>query len=183
MHAHTHTSNTAAGTGAHASRWPWLAMLGLWLLGCADDPTTVIDPGPTGPPSVRFVDPASGGEPTCASVGVDADARVPLLVRVNEIRLRPPGGCAGVAQCGRLVLRANGVLNNETAVKAVDLLVYKLGDPYHDGSVHQGTGEPDLLDVTIEVVSNETDEVLLDHDGEPLTDSLELITVVDCAAL
>ena len=181
MHAERNTSNAVAGP--RAIRWLRLAMVGLWLAGCADDPTTVIDPGPTGPPSVRFVDPASGGEPVCASVGDDAQARVPLLVGVSEIRLRPPGGCAGVAQCGRLVLRANGVLNNETAVKAVDLLVYKLGDRYHDGSVHQGTGEPDLLDVTIDVVSNETDEVLLDHDGEPLTDSLELITVPDCANL
>lgn len=157
-----------------------IALVGLAFAGCSDDPTTTIDPGPTGAPSVRFVDPASGPEPACVSIGDDADTRVPLLVALEEIDLRPPGGCDGIAQCGRLALFADGVLNNETAVVAIDLLVYKLGDPYHDGTVHAGTGEPDVLDVRVEVLDDETDEVLLDHDGAPLADTLQLITVPSC---
>jgi hypothetical protein len=148
-----------------------IALACLVLAGCSDDAGPAIDPGPTGPPSVQFVHPEPTGEPICVSIGDDANTRVPLLVATDEIRLRPPGGCEGLAQCGRLALYANDVLNNETAVKAVDLLVYKLGNPYHDGSVHEGTGEPDLLEVRVEVVTDPEDEVLLDHDGEPLTDS------------
>lgn len=157
-----------------------IAIAAAALVACSDDPTTTIDPGPTGAPSIRFVDPASGGEPACVSVGDDADTRVPLLVELEEIDLRPPGGCGEIAQCGRLALYADGVLNNETAVLAVDLLVYKLGDPYHDGAIHEGTGEPDLLDVRVEVLDDETDEVLLDREGDPLADSLQLITVASC---
>jgi hypothetical protein len=154
----------------------------LVLAGCSDDAAVAIDPGPTGPPSVKFSDPAPGDAPICVSVGEDADTRVPLLIAIEELELRPPGGCEGVAQCGRLALYANGVFNNETAVRAVDLLVYKLGNPYHDGSVHEGTGEADLLELRVEVLTDES-EVLLDHDGEPLSDSIQLITVADCAAM
>ncbi len=159
-----------------------LALACAWLTGCSDDVATVIDPGPTGPPSIRFVNPESGGEPVCVSIGTDAKTRVPLLVAVEELQLRPPGGCGGVAQCGRLALYGNDVLNNETAVKAVDLLIYKLGNPYHDGSEHQGTGQPDLLTVRVDVLSDVGDEVLLDHDDAPLSDTLQLITVPDCDA-
>lgn len=159
-----------------------LAILGAALVaGCSDDPTEVIDPGPTGNPSIAFQDPPSGGAPTCVSIGEDANSRVPLLVKVSELLLRPPGGCGDIAQCGHLVLYANDVLNNETAARAVDLLVYKLGDPYHDGSVHAGSDAPDVLRVRVEAV-DDAGEPLLDDEGVELVDSVELITVVDCAA-
>ena len=160
-----------------------LAMSALVLVACSDDPTEAIDPGPTGNPSIAFTDPAPSGGPTCVSVGEDADVQIPLLVDVDEMELRPPGGCDGISQCGHLALYADDVLNNETSVQAVALLVHKLGDPYHDGAVHQGTGEPDLLTVRVDIVNDDGTEVVLDHDGEELTDAVELITVPDCSAL
>lgn len=151
------------------------------LTACSDDAAEAIDPGPTGAPTMRITEPSSS--PACVSIGDDADTRVPILVDVEEMLLRPPGGCEGITQCGRLALYAENVLNNETSVPAVDLLVYRLGDPYHDGSTHQGTGEPDVLDVRIAIIGEDTDEVLLDRDAEPLEDTIQLITVPDCDAL
>ncbi len=152
------------------------------LAGCGDDASPTIDPGPTGAPNLRIVDPAPAATPACVSIGLDASIGVPVLVDLQEMLLRSPGGCFGVAQCGRLALFADEVLNNETAVRSVDLLLYKLGDPYRDGSIHDVTGEPDVLELRVEILSNETDEVMLDRDGEPLADTLQLITVVDCDA-
>ncbi len=152
-----------------------LAALG----GCGDEATTVIDVGPTGPPALRFAKPSPADGVACASIGEDANTRVPLLVAIEQVELRPPLGCDTLKQCGHLVLFVDGVLNNATAVPAIDLLVFKLGDPYHDGSIHAGTGEPDVLELTVQVFDDD-EEPLLDRDGEPLLDSLELVTVVSC---
>ena len=157
------------------------ALSALW--GCSGAETTEADPGPTGPPSLQIVEPAFDGTPVCVSVGDNADTRIPILTRTRELTLRPPGGCPGISQCGHLALYADGVLNNEGAVKAIDLLIYKLGDPYHDGAPHTGTVEPDVLHVQIDVVSDDSAEVLLDHDGEPLSAAIDLITVPDCSAV
>ena len=147
---------------------------------CSGEATTDAPVGPTGDPAVRFSDPASGGDPQCVAIGDDASVRVPLLVDVDEVLLRPPGGCGAIAQCGHLALYAGGVFNNETSVPAIDLLVAKLGDPYHDGSIHQGTGEPDVLTVRVDVVRGPDGGTLLDRAGDPLSDTVDLITVVTC---
>ena len=70
----------------------------LLLTSCDDEEATPIDIGPTGPPSIAFADPPSGTGPVCVSVGDDADARVPLLVNVDELVLRPPGACSTYQQ-------------------------------------------------------------------------------------
>ena len=50
----------------------------------------------------------------------------------------------------------------------------------NDGSDGEGTGLPDVLEVTVEVVDSDG-EVMNDHAGEPLRDEIQLITVADCA--
>jgi hypothetical protein len=155
-------------------------VLVLACVGCGDVETTAIDVGPTGNPTLAFSEPAvSGGEAVCVSLGDDAETQVPLLTTTTELILRPPGACRNFAQCGHLGLFAAGVLNNESAVHAIDLLVRKLADPYHDGGVHQGTGEPDVLRLAV-VVLNDAGDPLLDHQGEELRDELDLITVPEC---
>ncbi len=150
------------------------------VVACDDDELTPIDFGPTGSPHIAFAEPASAaGEPVCVEVTTETDFRVPLLIETDEVVLRPPGTCGLYAQCGHLQLFANDVLNNEGAVRAIDLLMRKLADRYHDGSVHAGSGEPDLLRLRIQLV-NVNGEPLLDHEGEPLADELELITVPSC---
>jgi hypothetical protein len=151
----------------------------LVAVGCGGDAPPTVDVGPTGPPSIAFASP-SGEEPICVSIGDNPTASIPLLVSVEELVLNPPGTCGSYAQCGHLVLYANGVENNRSAVLGIDLLLHKLADPIHDGTLHAGTGEPDLLRLRVEV-THEAGHVLRDHAGEPLKAELALITVPDCA--
>jgi hypothetical protein len=153
--------------------------ISLSCLGCGDDEDVVVDIGPTGPPAIVFADPSNGA---CVSVGDDADARVPLRVVTTELVLRPPGACGQFAQCGHLELFAEDVANNEGAQRVIELLLRKLADRYHDGTPHAGSGEPDLLEVRVEVVKDDG-EPLLDHEGFPIADELALVVVPDCAAL
>jgi hypothetical protein len=150
-------------------------------MGCSDDQAAAVDVGPSGPPSVRFTNPASGGDPVCVDVPADDDVRIPLQVRVEELLLRPPGGCGVFAQCGHLALSADGLLNNESSVRTIELLMRKIANRTHDGKP-DASGQPDLLTVQVDVVSA-NGAVLLNDDGEPLRDTLELITVPSCAAL
>lgn len=150
--------------------------------GCSDEAPTTIDVGPTGPPSVSFVDPPADGEPTCRSIGSDVEARLPVQVSVVELVLRPPGACAGYAQCGHLELYADEVLNNEAASSSFDLLLGKLADPIHDGSPLPDTGEADVLGLRVQVVDDDA-EPLSDHEALPLTASAALLVVPDCSAL
>ena len=159
-----------------------IALAALLVAGCDDEEAVPLDLGPTGPPSILFTDPPSGEGPHCVSIGTDADAQVPLLVTVHELALRPPGSCGAYQQCGHLQLYVDGVLNNESSVSSIALLIHKLADPYHDGTEHAGTGEPDVLTVRVDVVESQG-EPLNDHDGEPLTDVLALITVPSCDEL
>jgi hypothetical protein len=155
----------------------------LAIAGCGDEKGAPIDVGPTGPPSIAFVNPPSGGEPPCYSIAEsDFDARIVLVVEVEELVLQPPGACGQLAQCGHLALSANGVPNNESAVRAIELLLRKLGDRYHDGSIHAGTDLPDYLRLRVELVGDQG-EPRFDHQGEPLADEIELITVPDCSTL
>jgi hypothetical protein len=167
-----------------ALRWQALALgLVVAFAGCEDDEAPAIDLGPTGFPSLAFSDPPSDGpQPVCVAVGPEIDARVPLLVDLTELVLRPPGACGLFPQCGHLELWANGILNNEAAVPAVELLLRKLADRYHDGTPHAGTGEPDVVRVRVQMVSD-SGVPMSDHAGEPLADELELITVPSCEGL
>jgi DNA-binding CsgD family transcriptional regulator len=127
---------------------------------------------------IAFVSPA-GDEPICVSIGDDADGRVPLVVETSQVVLNPPATCGTYLQCGHLVLYAEGVENNQSAVRGIDLLLHKLANPIFDGTPHAGTGEPNLLDLRVEVVTDAGD-VLLDHAGEPVAAELSLVTVADC---
>jgi hypothetical protein len=84
--------------------------------------------GPTGPAKISFVDPAANA--ACRAIGNDATARVPLLLDVVNVILRPPGACGSYQQCGHVRLLADGIVNNEGVAEAIDLLAAKLANPY-----------------------------------------------------
>ncbi|MBW2525953.1 MAG: hypothetical protein JRI23_17360 [Deltaproteobacteria bacterium] len=160
-----------------AVRIPVLVAIALAAAACDDETQEPVALGPTGPPSMAFVEPQSHDvHPACEQVGDEPDARVPLLVETSELVLRPPDACGSYVQCGHLALYVDDVLNNESSVPAIDLLLRKLGDRYHDGRPLPATGEPDVLHLRVEV-QDDAGEVMLDHDGEELSDELELITV------
>lgn len=160
----------------------FVALALAFVVGCGSEEPAPIDSGPTGTPHLTFANPPSGEGPQCISVGPDADGQVPLLVDVDELVLRPPGGCGAFVQCGHLEIFVEGKFNNEGAVPAIDLLLRKLADPFHDGSVDEATGEPDLLDV-VAIVVDEGGLWLRDEEGQLVTDSVQLVTVPDCDAL
>lgn len=151
--------------------------LALW--GCGGDEPTPVDLGPTGQPTIRFASPPADA---CISIGDDVSGRVPLLIDTEELVLNPPDACGVFVQCGHLVLYAEGVENNRSAVRGIDLLLHRLADPVHDGSVHAGTGEADLLDLRVEVVTD-AGTVMLDHLGEPVAAEVAVVSVPDCGAL
>ncbi len=184
------------------------------IAGCSDDASVPIDVGPTGPPEIAIVDPwegrafallaestgapkiaivvdpASSQIPVCVSLGDNAaDVAIPMLVELTELELRQLGGCGNFAQCGHLALFVGNLLNNESAVPAIDLLTRKLGNPFHDGEPYNDdkpynevTNPLDLLRVRVELIG-EDGLTLLDHDEQPLADDIGLITVPDCSVV
>ena len=148
---------------------------------CTTSEEATLDVGPTGDPTLSIAEPGTDGFPVCVSIGTDADFRLPVLVDVEELALRPPGACGSYAQCGQLALYVDGVLNDRSAVPVIEVLFRRLGDRYHDGATHVGTGEPDVLHVRVDAVGDDMTQ-LLDHAGEPLSDSIELVTVPTCPA-
>jgi hypothetical protein len=152
------------------------------LAGCGSSGGTTTETGPTGPPSVAFAEPASGQGAQCVSTLGFADAEIPLLVSTEELVLRPPLACDNVAQCGHLELLVDGLFNNNSSVPTINLLLRKLGDPIHDGSIDAGTGEPDVLRVLVRAV--DSDGVpFVDEEDIPIADEMDLITVEDCEQL
>jgi hypothetical protein len=157
----------------------------LLAIGCGDDAGVAVEAGPTGTMSARFTSPESDGAPVCVSIGDDALTSVPLLVAVDEIVLRPPGRCT-FDQCGYLELYAGQVKNNEGAVPAIELLMHKIADRYHDGNPLP-SGEPDVLEVALQIIDRNGEPLaeLDESSGEdvPVTATLDLITLPDCSAL
>jgi len=157
-----------------------LVVSALVSLGCSSESTEEIDVGPTGEPQVSFAQPLSlDGEPVCVAVGAEADARVALLVETAELVLRPPGACGYYVQCGHLDLYVDDVLNDESAVPAIDLLLRKLADRYHDGSPRESDGQPDVLHLAVQLADAD-DLPLRNHEGQLIEDTLELITKPSC---
>ena len=148
-----------------------LCCLGAW--GCGGSDPVAVETGPTGTMRVTFLDPPSGQGPQCVSIGDDPSAEVPLLVRVEEIELAQPRSCGNFAQCGYLQLHVDGLLNNEGAVPAIPLLLRKFGDPYRDAD------NPFMLSVQ----AVDQDGAPLLEAEQPVVDTVELITVPDCATL
>jgi hypothetical protein len=161
---------------------PLVAVSAVFLGACDDETAEPVPLGPTGPPSIAVVEP-SGAEagPVCVAIGQDPDARIQLLVEAEQLVLRPPEACGAYVQCGHLAVYVDQVLNNESSVPSIDVLLRKLGDRYHDGEPHEGTGEPDLLHVRLEV-QDDFGDVLLDHDGEDVAVELAFVTANRCAA-
>jgi hypothetical protein len=162
------------------ARFAWLALLALGAAACSSESTTAIDVGPTGDPTIVFADPSSSdAQPVCVAVGSEADARVPLLVDTTELVLRPPGACGYYVQCVHLDLTVDGVSNDESAAPAIDLLLRKLADRYHDGSPRADNGQPDVLHVEVSAVGD-AEQPVSNHEGVPLKDTLQLVTKPSC---
>lgn len=142
--------------------------LGCAVLGCGSAEAVPIDVGPTGPASIAFSDPPPLPTPACRAIGADVTARVPLLLTLSNVILRPPGACGSYQQCGHLRLLAGGVLNNEGAAKAIDLLAGKLANPY-------GT-----LTIRVELV-NDFDKPMLAKDGRALAAEIQLTVAKSCS--
>ncbi len=154
-----------------------LVLLLAALPACGSTVADSLEVGPSGPPSITLVNPKAGPKPACRAIGTNVAAHVPLLLDVANLLLRPPGGCAGVRQCGHLRLRANGIFNNEGAAKAIDLLLGKLANPYHDGSTLPGG--PDVLNVEIDAV-DDLDQPIPAANGSPLSVAAKLIIAPTC---
>jgi hypothetical protein len=107
----------------------------------------------------------SGGELWSEDAcGADRPCASPLVCDPHRLR------------CGPAV---NGVLNNETAVHAIDLVASKLGQPYHDGSIDAGTGEPDYLRLRVTLMKDDG-APLFDHSGQVVEDVIQVITAPEC---
>jgi hypothetical protein len=160
-----------------------LGLMGLLAFGsaaCSEESATEIDVGPTGEPSIAFVAPSSADpQPLCVVVGDEPDARIAMLVETAELVLRPPGACGYYQQCGHLDLFVDDVLNNESAVPALELLLRKLADRYHDGSPRADDGQPDVLHVRVVAVTDD-ERPMGNHEGQAIEDLLELTTVPSC---
>lgn len=130
------------------------------LAGCSEETSTGQELVDLAPPTLTLVAPTDG---SCVAIGSDVSARVPLTFEVSNLTMRPPGACAGTTRCGRIALRADGLPNNEGASTVVDLLLRKLPNPYRDGELHAGTGQPNLLPI---------EAVLVDDGGTPWMDPL-----------
>ncbi len=153
--------------------------LALSASGCDDGATGTTGAVASGPASIAFVSPAGDAAPECRAIGIDVAARVPLLVAVENVSLRPPLACTGGSACGTVRLFVDGVLNNESASVAIDLLAGKLANPYHDGEVHPGTGAPDLLDLRVELTLP-AGEPFVDDAGDVLADEVALRLMHEC---
>lgn len=156
-----------------------LPMLALAASACDDGETGTTGLGTSGPASIAFVSPSGDAAPECRAIGTDVGARVPLLVAVESVSLRPPLACSAGSSCGTVRLYVDGVLNNESASVAIDLLVGKLASPYHDGEVHPSTGAPDVLDLRVELTDPEGQPFVGD-DGAVLADEVALLVMQAC---
>lgn len=101
----------------------WIPIALLTAVSCGDDEAQPAFQGPTGPPSLTIIAP---DQDTCFSVGQSPDYRIPILTRIEQLLLRPPGRCGGLRQCGHLELFVNGVLNNTSSGTVIDVLTRKL---------------------------------------------------------
>src|SRR5215831_12927342 len=89
--------------------------------GCASTDTTTTNTGPTGTPVIKIASPKNGD---CFAFPPDTpDPVVPVVYSVSAFDLRPPGACGAEIQCGYVVLRVNGVDNNQSATGEVDVLL------------------------------------------------------------
>lgn len=145
-------------------------------LGCSSTSTSETSAGPVGPASFALTSPADGA---CIAIGTDVTAHVPLAFETTNVVLRPPGACGSYANCGRIALRADGLANNEGASFAVDLVLGKLANPYHDGEIHEGTGKADLLPIEATLLTD-SGTPMTDTDGEDLTLNFALVIKPSC---
>ncbi len=78
------------------------------LVGCGDDAASPPPTGPDGEMMLTFAEPAADG--ACLSIGSDDRWHPTVVMDVEQIVLRPPGGCGSFVQCGHLALYAGAVL-------------------------------------------------------------------------
>ncbi|MDC3960315.1 hypothetical protein [Polyangium jinanense] len=124
---------------------PSLVLCAALFAGCSeesDDTTT--ETTKTDPPTISLKSPAEGA---CVSIGETPDVRIPFVLEVKALFLRPPGSCGDTEACGHLELSANGKVVNRGSGTVVDFPMIGVADRY------------DTFNVEI---------VVVDDEGEPL---------------
>ena len=130
------------------------------MAGCSSDASSTTALAPAGPPGLSVESPLEGA---CVPLldGDPVTARV--RIAVTNWSLRPPGVCGVYPQCGYAAMFVDGQRLIDTASLVTDVPFGKLSEP--SGS---HTLRVELHD--------DTDEVALDADGEPLRVDRALVT-------
>jgi hypothetical protein len=122
-----------------------LVLCAALLVGCSeesDETTTTTTQAE--PPKISIKTPAEGA---CVSIGEAPDVRIPFLLEVSSLYLRPPGYCGDNTTCGHLVLSANGKEVNRGSGTVLEFPMIGVADRY------------DTFDLEI---------VVMDDEGAPL---------------
>ncbi|MDI1444725.1 hypothetical protein [Polyangium sp. 6x1] len=142
-----------------------LVLCAALLAGCtdeSDDSSTATTE--TDPPTISLKSPADGA---CISIGEAPDVRIPFVLEVKALFLRPPGLCGATAACGHLELSANGKVVNRGSGTVVELPMIGVADRY-------GT-----FDVEI-VVVDDAGEPLQGGEGSVLRVNRTITTAPSC---
>ena len=135
--------------------------LALCVAGCGDDDegTAVVS---LGPPAVSLASPADGA---CVVLQDDPAASVRVRIELQNWLLRPYGYCGGVySQCGFAVFLVDDQEVARGAALVTDVPFASLPSP---AGSHR---------VRVEL-RNDADVVVMNKDGEPLTDEVSVLTV------
>ncbi|MDI1479123.1 hypothetical protein [Polyangium sp. y55x31] len=124
---------------------PSLVLCTALLAGCTEESDeTTTETTETDPPTISIKSPAEGA---CVSIGEAPDVRIPFVLEVKALLLRPPGYCGDTEACGHLELSANGKVVSRSSGTVVEFPMIGVADRY------------DTFDVEI---------VVVDDAGEPL---------------
>ncbi|MDI3284461.1 hypothetical protein [Polyangium sp. 15x6] len=144
---------------------PSLVLCAALLAGCteeSDDTTT--ETIETDPPTISIKSPAEGA---CVSIGEAPDVRIPFVLEVKALFLRPPGYCGDTTACGHLELSANGKVVSRGSGTVVEFPMIGVADRY------------DTFNVEIVAVDDEGDP-LQGGEGSVLRATRTITTAPSC---
>jgi len=137
------------------------------LVGCGEESEeTTTETTETSPPTIAIKSPAEGA---CVSIGDAPDVRVPFVLEVKALRLRPPGYCGTASACGHLALSMNGKVVGRGSGTVVEFPMIGVADRY------------DTFDVEI-VVVNDAGAPLVGGEGSVLRATRTITTAPSCDA-
>ncbi|MDC0745089.1 hypothetical protein [Polyangium mundeleinium] len=142
-----------------------LVLCAALLAGCSDESDdTTTETTATDPPTISIKSPAEGA---CVSIGEVLDVRIPFVLDVKALLLRPPGYCGDTKTCGHLELSANGKVVNRGSGTVVEFPMIGVANRY------------DTFDVEIVVVDDEG-APLAAGEGSVLRATRTITTAVSC---